>query len=146
MTFHQIRYRQRKNSGLCPACGKVRTAGTGHVICDGCRERCKTHQNARHARCTAAGVCCMCGRADDRTQAGHLYCLDCEAARSNSIMARYDNDVYGHRCTRCHQPLPEGYTKLQCASCLALQREYARRRKERETNGSRDNVQTAQRE
>lgn len=139
MTIGQIVYRQRKNAGLCPACGKVRTAGTGHVICEACRAAKKAHQNARHDRCRAAKVCAWCGASDERTQVGKLYCLECEAKRSTAAMCTYDNDVYNHRCTRCHKPLPEGYTKQKCADCLAQYRErygpHGRRR-----NGSGHNV------
>ena len=133
MTQQQIRerYRLRKEMGLCPVCGKRKSA-TGGVLCEQCRNQRREDARLRREQAVDLQICPRCRK--NRLYPGERRCPECteKARQFNEKYRDRKNELqrvayqakpkeWDGKCRYCHKrPAEQGYKS--CEYCRARRR------------------------
>ena len=130
------RYNERKLSGRCTKCNRMRGDSNSSTLCEICYRHFRAARDARRARSMAAGLCCTCGGVRGSSGSSSL-CVSCyeKAKRANretcakrrlaGLCKTCGIECCGLLCERCidrrRRYLSKYYNKLKsnrrCACC-----------------------------
>lgn len=135
--IHRDRWSRKRASGMCSRCEK-NPSDEGSALCADCKRAANEHHIIR----VANGLCRNCGKADDRTAAGHHLCKECRDTDSERRKATLRLRESKRECIRCGNKLPDDWYYVRCPKCneysTAVRTAFMERKREKrlETQGT----------
>lgn len=109
---------------VCATCGAEFVTVTGAELCRKCRNKARSRELYNERK--SAGLCTQCGAPALDTR---IHCEWCAKSMAIACRRYYIKSIANGKCAKYHKPLPNGYQKECCETCLAKQKEYHMRRR-----------------
>lgn len=141
-------YKNRKENGLCPRCGKILDR-KGHY-CSGCLDKVNQYRRESRKFYREHGICPVCGK--EKLIGSEKQCILCrqklyeqrkpltdeQKERYSNRLKKQQKSLYGERsekgiCTKCGKRIAEE-GKKKCRICLNKDAEIHRRRRQDKIN------------